>query len=298
MYRKGAWLPSPPAPVTVELDLTGYSGREPLPDGTYRAEASAEDLVAAGADQFYAAINAGTWTLSVEGDEWQAEHQGRNEVCSGSHRSWVRMSACSRSSPRAAAWTTTSAGASMEALSLRLAHFPHSHTAADFANEQTFMDRVWTRIAGPMASGAPTASMPPDGVYRTEITVEDLEARGIDHESAVGNAGIVTLTIGSAQGLIVLESGEAAGNICQLTVNPTPDVVRLVLSGGDCDPGEYQLTFAVEGDRLIPSRSSRPSLPRTFERPGRSSSGTGRASRTAQARGKQSRVPRLRQRRI
>ena len=57
-----------------------------------------------------------------------------------------------------------------DALSLRLAHIPWSHTSADFANAQTFIDRVWTRIEGPGASGATAAIVPPDGVYRTEIS--------------------------------------------------------------------------------------------------------------------------------
>ena len=69
----------------------------------------------------------------------------------------------------------------------------------------------------------------------------------------MGNAGIVTLTIEGDQGAIAWESGATAGYICQLTVNPDVDVVRLVLAGGDCDPGEYELTFAVDGDRLIPT---------------------------------------------
>ena len=31
------------------------------------------------------------------------------------------------------------------------------------------------------------------------------------------------------------------------------EAVRLVLAGDDCDPAEYQLTFAVDGNRLTPS---------------------------------------------
>ena len=64
----GAAATTDRGPVAIAPDLAGHSGSELLPDGTYRVEVHAEDLEAAGADPYYAAINEGVWTLTVEGD--------------------------------------------------------------------------------------------------------------------------------------------------------------------------------------------------------------------------------------
>jgi hypothetical protein len=51
-------------------DTTGFSGELP-PPGTYRVTATADELVAAGASQEYAANNAGTTTWILSGDRWE-----------------------------------------------------------------------------------------------------------------------------------------------------------------------------------------------------------------------------------
>ena len=62
----------------------GFTGTELVPDGTYRAEATAAELEAAGAGAFFASINAGVWTMTIDGDGWNVTHDKQNERCSGS----------------------------------------------------------------------------------------------------------------------------------------------------------------------------------------------------------------------
>lgn len=241
--------------------LAGFTGSEFLPDGTYRAVMVADELEAAGADRFFATINDGTWTLTISGDGWQAAHDGNRaspsqppERCEGTQQladGSVRLT------------TVVSRGCGLDydvrwsldgdAMTLRLADLAWAHTAVDFANEQKFIDRVWTRIDGPTGSDTPGTITPPGGTYRADITVEDLEARGIDHESAVGNAGIVTMMIQGPEGAIGWDSGASAGSVCRFTITTDSDGVRFVFPSGYCTAAVYELTFAVEGDRLIPS---------------------------------------------
>jgi TRAP-type C4-dicarboxylate transport system substrate-binding protein len=250
---------SPRADATAEVapvpdaDLAGHSGTELPPNGTYRAAMVGGDMAAAGASANYAAINDGIWTMIVEGDTWQVHHDRNNERCSGSLAivdGNVRLA------------TIVSQGCGMDydvrwrldgdALSLRLADLPWAHTATDLANERVFIDRVWTRIDEPTAADAAQV-VPPDGVYRADITVEDLEARGIDRDSAVGNAGVVTLTLQGTDGAITWESGAVAGYTCTFTTAADDGSVRLVLAGDDCDTGEYVMSFAVDGEQLRPT---------------------------------------------
>jgi TRAP-type C4-dicarboxylate transport system substrate-binding protein len=124
-----------------------FTGSELVPEGTYRAEMVGAEMEAAGAGAHYAAINDGTWTWTFVGDTWQAAHDRNSESCSGTIEvvdGNVRF------------LTAVSQGCGMDYdvrwrldgadLSLRLADLPWTHTSADFANEQTFIDRVWTRI--------------------------------------------------------------------------------------------------------------------------------------------------------
>ena len=133
--------------AVAEAVSEGYAGSEPVPDGTYRAEMIAAELEAAGASRNYASINAGTWTLTIDGDGWTASH--KHERCSGKHEvvgENVRLT------------TVVSEGCGMDydvrwrldgdELSLRLADLAWTDDPALFSEEQTFIDRVWSRVEG------------------------------------------------------------------------------------------------------------------------------------------------------
>ena len=130
-----------------EVDLAGYTGAELPPSGTYRAVMVRAEMEAAGASVHYAAINDGTWTWTFAGDAWQATHDRNNERCSGTievvdgNVRFLTVVSQGWGMDYDVRWRLDGAD-----LSLRLASLPWTYTAADFANEQIFIDRVWTRI--------------------------------------------------------------------------------------------------------------------------------------------------------
>jgi hypothetical protein len=238
--------------LVSEQDLAGYTGTELPPSGTYRAEMEREALAAAGAGGNYAAINDGIWTWTFAGDTWQAHHDRNDERCSGT---------AELADGNVRVLTVVSQGCGMDyelrwrldgdKLSLRLADLPWTYTDTDFANEQIFIDRVWTRIEEPTSSAAAAAI--PVGTYRTEITVQDLESRGVDHENAVQNAGIVTWAIDGGDSVLRWESGATAGYVCPMIGTPVDAAVRFDMPSSDCDPGAYTMTLDVSGDQLRPT---------------------------------------------
>jgi hypothetical protein len=76
----------------------------------------------------------------------------------------------------------------------------------------------------------------------------------VGHEQAVGNAGIVTWTLGDGASSLRFESGEAAGNECAASVKADGPIVRLTFLGrDDCVPGEYEFRFLFEDGTLHPT---------------------------------------------
>jgi TRAP-type C4-dicarboxylate transport system substrate-binding protein len=62
----------------------GLIGDQLPPDGTYRLDLVADELVALGADRAFAGDNAGVWTWMVSGDRWSLQREARGDHCTGS----------------------------------------------------------------------------------------------------------------------------------------------------------------------------------------------------------------------
>ncbi len=239
------------ARATSGADLAGYTGTELPPSGTYRAEMVSAEMEAAGAGANYAAINDGTWTWTFAGDTWQAAHDRNSERCSGTIEvvdGNVRF------------LTAVSQGCGMDYdvrwrldgadLSLRLADLPWTYSSADFANEQTFIDRVWTRIE---EAGDPSPVALPAGTFRAEIAVEDLESKGARHEQAIWNAGIITWVLEEPGGSMSMASDIGSWE-CPYVLTRDGEIVTLDMpSSSDCDPGVYSMTLETDGDLLVPT---------------------------------------------
>ena len=61
----------------------GFMGDQPVPNGVYRIEVSADDLLSAGAARSYVGPNQGTWTWTFEDGTWSASHMPAAEQCQG-----------------------------------------------------------------------------------------------------------------------------------------------------------------------------------------------------------------------
>jgi hypothetical protein len=249
------------APPVTEVDLSGYTGTELPPSGTYRAEMVREGLAAAGASANFAAINDGIWTWTFEGDTWQAHHNRNNERCSGTAElvdGNVRV------------MTVVSQGCGMDYdlrwrldgddLSLRVADLPWTHTATDFADEQVFIDRTWTRIDEPSSSAAATstaasypvsdrtgyrADLPPDGTYRADISPEDLIAKGVSGEWANENSGVFTIAFKEG----VYSFHHPASDPCQGTYESVGESVLLRSAPDGCAP-TFNILWRPDGDGI------------------------------------------------
>ena len=137
-------------PSQQPTELTGFSTSRP-PDGTYRIQLTAEDLLAAGAPARYASDNALTWTLTLAGDHWTGEGRNGSRVlrCAGTTTAvegGTRMS------------TTQDGGCGFDydivwreagdGIELHLLAVGGDPNYSDMASERAAMDRVWTRIDG------------------------------------------------------------------------------------------------------------------------------------------------------
>jgi TRAP-type transport system periplasmic protein len=73
-----------PAEQTAGSPEAGFVGDTLPPDGTYRLEIVADELIALGADRGFAGDNAGVWTWTIAGDRWSLDRDGRGDHCTGS----------------------------------------------------------------------------------------------------------------------------------------------------------------------------------------------------------------------
>jgi hypothetical protein len=249
-----------PSESLMQLDLSGLTGSALVPDGIYRAVVSAADLETAGAGAFFASVNDGTWTMTVTRDGWELTHTGNRAAASQAAEACSGTQAVVESNVRFT--TVASKGCGFDgdhrwrlegdALTLRYAGSLSSLTPADLADARAWSELVvWTRIEG--VAGANSSSVPPEGTYRAEITVEELEATGASREAALNNAGVVTWAVHVDGGRITLVSEVAPDWECAYTWAQAGETMDMHLQAGDCDPGVYAMTFELETDRLTPT---------------------------------------------
>ena len=118
------------------------------PDGIYRADMTAADLIAAGAEAGIAQSNVGIWTWTWRQGTWTAGRQGDPSGCSGVYHSVDGKSVVFE--------TTNDQGCGMESeivwrddgngLSLILVGSPYDASAQQFANERSLYERSWARV--------------------------------------------------------------------------------------------------------------------------------------------------------
>jgi TRAP-type C4-dicarboxylate transport system substrate-binding protein len=124
----------------------GFIGTEPFPDGTYRAELSADDMVARGARREFAGVNTSTWTWTLDDGQWTLTGSARNERCTGSYQvveEVVRVvddpgGDCSQAGDYR--WRLEGDGIRFQYLGLP------GMSATDLQDMAAAMGRVWTRI--------------------------------------------------------------------------------------------------------------------------------------------------------
>ncbi len=72
------------APQPSGDPAAGFIGDRLPPNGTWRIQHTADELVAAGVRRTFASDNAGIWTLTFEDAAWRLEHEVPSEHCAGS----------------------------------------------------------------------------------------------------------------------------------------------------------------------------------------------------------------------
>jgi hypothetical protein len=143
----GTFATPAPNPSFPAHDTTGTSGTLP-PAGTYRVELSKDDIARGGADEAYAAGNAGPWTLTFAGDRWELRRRSPDEDCSGTLEA--------RPEGYVRALTVHDGGCGFdydfvwrsdeEGLTLVAVGLPFPATVQDFLNERSYSDQTWIRV--------------------------------------------------------------------------------------------------------------------------------------------------------
>lgn len=103
------------------------------------------------------------------------------------------------------------------------------------------------------AEGASVGSMIPEGVYRSEITVDEALEAGMPAAEVRGNTGIRTLTIDDGEYRLSLDDGSAD---CTGTLTTVDDRTRFTedqppMCSSPSDPKYFDVSWSVDGDRLV-----------------------------------------------
>lgn len=214
--------PPSPAPPVCAIEVV-----EPLPAGTanelngiYRFEITDEELAATGTAARDVNENHGTYTFTIEGDELCFEQQAPNRLYTPSDCGRVVV----EGDELIVGILGMSARYRWELLdddSLQLTFVDASPSDA-IAPTKAWAFEPWVRIGDAESDGTPV-----DGVYRFEVTLEDMEAGGVGRGEALQNYGIWTITLHEGLGEWFI-------------VAPT----------AQDDTYEY-IDYALDGDRMI-----------------------------------------------
>lgn len=136
-----------PAPTSATSDGVGYLPDVP-PSGTYRAELTVDGLLAQGATEEWARMNAGVWTWTLLDGRYHYVDQGGLQ-CDGTYRTvdgrYFRMDVDPGQSVNCIGgdflWKPEPDGIRLATL-----HIPDGTSAQDYWDIFRFFDRVWIRI--------------------------------------------------------------------------------------------------------------------------------------------------------
>jgi TRAP-type C4-dicarboxylate transport system substrate-binding protein len=133
-------------PTSATSDGTGFSADIP-PNGTFRAELTVDGMLAQGATEEWARMNAGVWTWTFRDGKYHYIDQG-NLACDGTYRTngaWFHMDVNADQSVNCVGgdflWKPEGDGIRLAAL-----HIPEGTSAQDYWDIYRWLDRVWVKI--------------------------------------------------------------------------------------------------------------------------------------------------------
>jgi TRAP-type C4-dicarboxylate transport system substrate-binding protein len=253
--------PAPAAPCddastiadeSMFTDPTGYLGSVP-PPGLYRAEITEEDLLSRGASPDFALLNAAVVTWEFNGDGTYT-FESVDGACPGTMESKDGLAVMTEEPGNPCGlgggilWREVPEGI------VFALPFGEGVSVRDLVDTQAFFERIFTRIDGDARAAteeAPVeAALPPDGIYRTTLTAEELTAEGVRVQDVPLLDGVVTWTMNDGTFTQEWDEGPSTAADCYGTYDVRGDVVLVDWAEFDICWGSVEVRVTTTADGL------------------------------------------------